>query len=58
VHLAEFGGKKLYRRLEFASAIDPDKITAKVVKGVLELVTAKAAAESKAEKTHVAAEAA
>ena len=57
VHLAEFGGKKLYRRLEFASAIDPDKITAKVRKGVLELVAAKAA-EPKAQKTHVAAGAA
>jgi HSP20 family molecular chaperone IbpA len=53
----EFGGKKLYRRLEFTSAIDPDKITAKVRKGVLELVAAKAA-EPKAQKTHVAAGAA
>jgi HSP20 family molecular chaperone IbpA len=57
VHLAEFGGKKLYRRLEFASVIDPDKITAKVGKGVLELVAAKAA-EPKAQKTHVASGAA
>jgi HSP20 family protein len=46
VRFCEFK-EKLFRRIDFPSRIDPDKVSATVDKGILHIVAAKAAAEEK-----------
>lgn len=42
VHFCEFGEKKLFRRFDLPEAIDVDKVTAQLDKGILRVTAAKA----------------
>jgi HSP20 family protein len=41
--MTELGGKKMFRRLELPSPLDPEKVTATLVNGMLTIVAPKAA---------------
>ena len=42
LRMSEFGSKKMYRRLDLPAPVDPDKVSAGLVNGILTIVAGKA----------------
>ena len=55
VRFSEFSDKQVYRRLDWPEAVDVDKVTAAIDKGILEITAPKAAAGKSAAKMTAAA---
>ena len=55
LHFCEFGEKTLLRKLDLPAAIDVDKVTARLDKGVLQILAEKAAAAPKPRSKKIAA---